>query len=265
MVKPVQYAVRNYVKGDEIALAKNSSECFGPVTPRRLVEWYRRNGVRPEDIFVGIINGKLVSGVNFVFKRLHHGEGTYLQTAGVSGVCTDSDYRCRGIISNLMRLALDKSRQQGLSNASLYTGLDNSAHRIYERLGFVDVLTWRTYIKYADYPFFFARWLRELNRNLRDSKVAVNRLEGWERSVKIALSDVGTLAFRFRKNHFRRLSKPPRRADIELSTDLETYAKIRRGVVQWEEAVKDGKLSLTRGEQADVEMLKRILRWKWDD
>jgi ribosomal protein S18 acetylase RimI-like enzyme len=265
MTKPTQYTVRNYVKGDEIALARNSSECFGPVTPRRLMEWFRRNGVRPEDIFVGIVDGKLVSGVNFVFKRLHHGEGVYLQTAGVSGVCTDSDYRCKGIVSNLMKLALDKSRQQGLSNASLYTGLDNSAHRIYERLGFVDVLTWRTYIKYTDYPFSFARWLRELNQSLKSSKVARKRLEGWDKSVRIVLSDVGTLAFRFEKNRFLRLPKPPKKADIELSTDLKTYVKIRRGVVQWEDVVKDGCLSLTKGERADVEMLQRILRWKWDE
>jgi hypothetical protein len=104
-----------------------------------------------------------------------------------------------------------------------------------------------------------------LNRSLKGSKAAVKRLESWEKSVKIMLSDVGTLAFRLRKNRFQRLSKPPKKADIELSTDLETYVKIRRGVVQWEEAVKDGRLSLTKGERADVEMLKRILRWKWDE
>ena len=261
----MRYKVRNYVKGDEIAVAKILSECFGPVAPRRLVEWYRRNDVHPEDTFVGIVDGKLVSSVDLVSKGLHHGEGAYLQTAGVSGVCTDSDYRCRGIVSNLMKLAFDKSRQRGLSNASLYTGLDNSAHRIYERLGFVDVMTWRTYMKYMDYPFLFARWLRELNRSLKDSKAAVKRLEGWGKSAKIVLKDVGTLAFRFKKNHFQRLAKPPKRTNIELSTDLETYAKIRRGVVQWEDAVKDGKLSVIKGEPTDVEMLKRILRWKWDE
>lgn len=248
-----------------MALARIFSECFGPVTPRRLMNWYRRENVHPEDIFVGIVNGKLVSSVGLESKCLHHGEGVYLKTAGVSGVCTDSDYRCRGIVSNLMKLALDRSRQHGFSNASLYTGLDFSAHRIYERLGFVDVLTWRIYMKYADYPFLFARWLRELNRSLKDSKMAVRKLEGWEKSVIIELEGVGALAFRFRNNHFQRLSKRPRKADLELFTDLETYAKIRRSVVQLEEAVKDGKVSVKKGDPADVEMLKRILRWKWDE
>jgi len=141
--KPIVYAIRNYLKGDEVALSRIFSECFGPTTPRRLKEWYRSQDVRPEDVFVGTVDGKLVSCVEQVPKRLHHGEGVYLKTAGISGVCTDSDFRCKGIVSNLMKTALEKNRQNGLSNASLYTGLDISAHRIYERLGFVDVLTWR--------------------------------------------------------------------------------------------------------------------------
>jgi hypothetical protein len=104
-----------------------------------------------------------------------------------------------------------------------------------------------------------------LNQSLKSSKVARKRLEGWDKSVRIVLSDVGTLAFRFEKNRFLHLPKPPKKADIELSTDLKTYVKIRRGVVQWEDVVKGGWLSLTKGERADVEMLQRILRWKWDE
>jgi len=263
--KPVQYMIRNLVKGDEEALCKNFSECFGPTTPRRLREWYRSHGVRFEDVFVGVVDKKLVSSAEIVFYQLHHGEGVYLKTAGVSGVCTDSDYRRKGILSNLMKTALEKNRQKGLSNASLYTGLDFPAHRIYERLGFVDVLTWRTYVKYLDYPYLFSVWLRYLNRSLKDSKVAARKLEGWEKSVAIRLTDVGTLSFRFRKNRFKRLAKPPKRVDIEFSTNLETYVKIRRNVLKWEDAVKDGKLAVAKGTPSDIEMFKRILHWRWDE
>ncbi len=229
------------------------------------MEWYRSLGVRPEDIFIGVVDRKLVSSVELVAEQLHHGEGVYIKTAGISGVCTDSDYRCRGIVSNLMRIALEQSKARGLSNASLYTGLDIPAHRIYERLGFVDILTWRTFIKYLDFPAVFARWLRQLNRSLKGSKIAMRKLEGWDRSVAVRLEDVGTLSFRFRKNHFQRLTKPPRLVDIEFSTDLETYMKLRRGVVQWEDAVKTGKLKVIRGNASDIGMLKRILRWIWED
>ena len=265
MKKPMRYTVRNFVKGDEVALAGIFSECFGPTTPRRLKEWYRSQGVRPEDVFVGVIDGKPISCVELVFKHLHHGEGVHVKTAGISGVCTNSDYRCRGIVSNLMKMALEKSRQNGLSNASLYTGLDIPAHRIYERLGFVDILTWRTYVRYSNYPYLFGVWLRYLNRSLKDSKVAAKKLDGWEKSVAIRLKDVGTLSFRFRKSRFERLAKPPKRVDIEFSTDLETYVKIRRNVIQWEDAVKDRKLIVTRGDRPEIEMLKRIFHWRWDE
>ena len=265
MEKPFKYSVRNYVKGDEAALARIFSECFGPTTPRLIKEWYRGLDVKPEDIFVGIVDGELTSGVELVFKEIHHGEGIYIRTAGVSGVCTDSDYRRKGIVSNLMKIALEKSETRGLSNASLYTGLDIPAHRIYERLGFVDIMTFRTYLKYIDYPAVFSRWVRELNQSLKGSKIAAKRLDGWEKSVIIRLQDIGALSFRFRKNRFQRLTKVPKLADIEFSTDLETYVKVRRGVILWEDAVKDGRLTVTKGDPEDIEMFRRILSWRWDN
>jgi hypothetical protein len=214
---------------------------------------------------VCVVDGKLVSHVNMEFKQLDHGEGVHLKTAGIAGVCTDSDYRRRGIVTNLMKLTLDDVRQRGVSNASLFTGLDLPAVRIYRRLGFVDVLTWRAYIKYIDYPSIFAKWLRALNRLVKDSKMAAGRLQDWEKSVVVRLNDVSPLSFRFHKGRFQRLKKPPRRPNIEFYSDLQTYSRIVRGVVQWEGAVKEGKLTVNRGEAADIEMFKRILHWRWDD
>jgi len=263
--KPVPYTVRHYLKGDEVAIARIFSECFQPLTPSRIRQWHRNSGIRPEDVFIGIVDGKLVSHVDVVFKQLHHGEGIYLKTAGIGGVCTDSDYRKKGIVTNLMKLALDHGQQKGASNASLYTGLDIPAHKLYQRLGFVDIMTWRNYIKYIDYPSVFANWLRHLNRSLKDSKIAARKLEGWEKSVVVQLSEVGMLSFRVKGKRFQRLKKPPRRVDVEFSTDTQTYTKIVQGVVRWEEAVEAGKLILKRGDPVDIEMLKRILRWNWGD
>jgi len=263
--KPVQYVVRNYRKGDETHLAKLFSECFGPTTARLLKQWYRREKVLPEHIFIGEANGKPVSSVELVSKQLHLGEGVFSKTGGISGVCTDSDYRKKGIVSNLMKLTLEYAENSGVSNASLFTGLDIPAHRIYQRFGFVDIMTGRTYIKYLNYPAIFAKWVRIINRSLKDSKIARRKLEVWEKSVTIKLQEVGTLAFRFRKGHFQRLAKAPRKADIEFSSDLQTYVKIMRNVLTWEDAVKTKKLVVEKGEAADIEMLQRILHWRWDD
>jgi len=257
--------VRHYTKGDEAHLAKLFSECFGHVTPRLLMQWYRRLKVSPEHIFIGEADGRPVSSVEVVFKQLHLGEGVFSKTGGISGVCTDSDYRKKGIVTNLMKLSLESAKNSGVSNASLFTGLDIPAHRIYQRLGFVDIMTGRSYIKYLDYPTIFAKWVRRLNRAFKDSKIARRKLEGWEKSAAIQLREVGTLAFRFSRGHFRTLRKAPKTADIEFSTDLETYTKIMRNVLTWEDAVKAQKLVVKRGEAVDIDMFLRILHWRWDD
>jgi len=264
--KTVRYVVRNYRKGDEAQLAKIYSECFGPTTPRRLKQWHRMSRVLPEHIFVGEVDAKPVSCVEMVFKKLHLGEGVYLKTGGISGVCTDSDYRKKGIVTNLMKLCLNCAESNGASNSSLYTGLDIPAHRIYSRLGFVDIMTPRDYIKYFDFPFVFAQGIRMLNRQLKNSKIATRKLQGWEKSVTLELNEVGSFAFRFRRGRFERLKKPSRNPDIVLSTDIITFTHIiREGVLDWEHIVKTRKLTWKHGEPVDIEMLKRILRWAWGD
>ena len=265
MDKAVEFKVRNFQRGDEVCLAKLFSECFGPTTPRQLSEWLGKSEVAPEDIFVGVVDGKLVSHVNVEFRRLDHGEGVHLKTAGIAGVCTDSDYRRKGTMTHLMKHALESARQKGVSNASLFTGLDFPAVRIYRRFGFIDIVTWRTYIKYVDYPAFFARWLRVVNRCLKCSKIMARKLEGWEKSVVIRLKEVGALSFRFRRGRFHRLKEPPKHPDVEFYSDLETYARIVHGAIQWDDAVKEGKLRVSIGETADVKMFRRIVLWRWDE
>jgi len=263
--KPVQYSVRNYQKGDEDALAKIFSECFGHVTPTLIRRWHRRATIRPEDVFIGVANGKVVSHVNTEEKQLHHGEGVFIKTAGVAGVCTDSDHRKKGILTNLLSLALRHAKQEGFSNASLYTDTDGPGHGIYQRCGFVDIATARSYLKYIDYPFIFARWVRYLNIALKDSKLATRKLEGWDKTVAARITEVGVLSFRFRNKRFQHLKKAPKKPDIQFYTDLQTYAKILRGAVQWEDAVETRKLTVQRGEPADIQILRRILKWDWRD
>jgi len=263
--KDTRYLVRNYKKGDEERLAQIYSECFGPTTPRSVKTWHRRVGIQPKHIFIAEVEGKLVSSVTLEFKKLHVGEGVYLKTEGIAGVCTDSDYRRKGIVTNLMKQALNYAKQNGVSNSALFTDLDIPAHRIYSRLGFIDITTFQGFIKYFDYQFVFKRWIRWLNRLLKHAKIAQRKLQGWEKSVVIELKDIGTLCFRFKRGRFQALKKPPKMPDIVFSTDVRTYTRITWGAIDWEEAVKTGKLVLKRGEPADIKMLIRILRWIWEE
>ena len=265
MNKPKKYLVRNYKKGDEIDLAKIFSEAFGPITPRQLLQWYSREKIRPKDVFVAEVDGKLVSVVEMTSRRLHIGEKSYLRIGAVAGVCTDSDHRKKGIATNVMRKALELTKNKGVSSASLYTELDNPARRIYERLGFIDLMVFRTFIKYLDFHSFFTNWIRRRNRRLRDSKIAKRMLEGWDKTIVINIKEVGALSFQFKKGRFRVLRKVPRKIDVEFSTDLQTYTKIWWNVLPWEEAVKDKRLVLQRGGQEDIELFKRFLHWRWED
>ncbi len=263
--KDPKYLVRNYKKGDEPRLAEIYSECFSPTTQRKVEKWLRRAKVPSEHIFVGDVEGRLVSSVDLDFKKLHLGEEVYLKTGGIAGVCTDSDYRRKGIVTNIMSQALDYIKKMGVSNSALFTGLDIPAHRIYSRLGFIDIATFQSYLKYFDYPFVFQRWIRRRNRLLKHSKIARKLLQGWEKSVVIELTDVGTFCFRFKRGRFQRLKKSPRKPDIVFSTDVSTYTKIRWGAIEWEEAAKTKKLVVKQGIPKDVAMLVRILKWMWEE
>lgn len=261
----IKYLIRNYKSGDEVCLAKIYSECFSPLTARVVEKWHRRAGVLPEHVFVGEVEGKLVSSVVLEYKKLHHGEEVYLKTGGIAAVCTDSDYRRKGIMTNLMKQALNYARQRGVSNSALFTDVDNPAHRIYSHLGFVDVATDKAFIKYLDYPFVFKRWIRRRNRLLKYAKAAQRKLRGWEKSVVVKLTDVGTLCFRFKRGRFQVLKKPPSRPDVVVSTDVQTFDRIRWTAIRWEHAVESGKLVVEKGEVEDVKMFKRVLRWMWEE
>ncbi len=263
--KDVEYEIRNYKKGDEVPLAEIYSECFDPITARIVKKWHRRAGILPKHIFIGEVEGRVVSSIVLEFRKLHLGEEVYLKTGGVAGVCTDSDYRRKGVMTNLMKKALDYTKQNGVSNSALFTDLDIPAHRIYSRIGFIDIKTEKSFIKYLDYPFVFKRWIRRRNRLLKYAKIARRKLQGWEKSVVIELQAVGTLCFQFKLGRFQVLKKPPKTPDIVFSTAIPTYTRLCWGVIEWEEAVETGKLVVRRGEPADIKMLKRILKWMWEE
>ena len=152
---------------DEAQIAQILSECFGPVTPRQLRRWLDKPGVKD---FVCEVEGKTVSHIDIEFKDLHLGEGVYLKTGGIGGVCTCSEYRRKGVMTDIMQQTLDYIKNTGVSNSALYTGLMLPAHRIYERSGFCDVQTWPFYLKILDFPYVFRLWLRDLNRSIKTSR-----------------------------------------------------------------------------------------------
>jgi len=248
---------------DDAKLAQILSECFGPTTPRQVRRWIKQSGGKS---FVLDVEGdEVVSSVGIEYKELHLGEGVHVKTAGIGGVCTCSDYRRKGIMTNLLRQSLNYTKSSGVSNSTLYTGLTLPAHRIYQRLGFCDVQTWLFYVKFLDYPYVFRTWLRELNRYLKCSKIAREVLRDWNRSVVFELEKVGPQPFRFQHSRFQKLKKPPRFPDLAISMSIETLIRVMWGAIKFEDATKTGKMLVKRGTEADLRVLRKVLIQTWDD
>jgi GNAT superfamily N-acetyltransferase len=247
---------------DDVRLAQILSECFGPITCRQMRRWIRQASGKN---FVVEVEDEVVSQVEIDVKELHLGEGVYLKTGGIGGVCTCSDHRRKGIMTDLLQQSLIYVKNSGISNTALYTGLTLPAHRIYQHLGYCDVQTWPFFVKYLDYPYVFRTWLRELNRYLKSSKIARNMLQDWRRSIVFELEKVGAQSFRFHGGRFQKLSKPPKSPDIIIVTSAETLTKVMWGAIKFEDAIKTGKMLVKRGSEADMRMLKKVLIRIWDD
>jgi len=247
---------------DETQIARILSECFGPVTPRQLSRWLDKPGVKD---FVCEVEGKTVSHIDIEFKDLHLGEGVYLKTGGIGGVCTCSDYRRRGLMTDMMQQTLEYIKKANVSNSALYTGLRLPAHRIYQRSGFCDVQTWPFYVKILNFTYVFRRWLRDINRAIKVSNIAQRTLHDWNRIIVLELKDLGVQSIRLNSGHFRRLAKSPRPADIVIATSWETLLRIMWGELKFEDAIATGKIQMKKGSAYDSRMLKKILTSIWDE
>ena len=257
------YVVREARKGkDEVQIARILSECFGPVTPGQLSQWMWKPEVRT---FVCEVDGAVASHINVVFKELHLGEGVYSKTGGIGGVCTCSEFRRKGLITSLMRQTLDYVRNSGVSNSGLYTGLMLPAHRIYERNGFCDVTTMSSYVKILDFAYAFRLWLRDINRDIKVSRIAQKTLQGWNRTIVFQFEEFGAQSFYFNRGRFHRVRKPPKNADIVIATSLEMLFRATQGEFRFEEATKTGKIQVKQGTDADLQMLRRILTRMWNE
>ena len=253
---------------DEAGIARIFSECFAPTAPRMIKGWMRqekKDAEGTERFFVAEADGKMMGNVSVALRKLHLGEGIYVPTLGVLSVATPSEYRKKGIATNLMKHSLAYGDAIGFSNASLYTRLLFPAHRIYERLGFRDIETAPVYIKFLDYDFYFRRWIKDLNRFLKTSDIAKTTLQNWDRSVVFELGKAGTYAVRFKQSRIQKLSKPPKSAHICMETSAEALARVMFGEIELEDAAKMGLIQLKKGTEADLKILRKVLLGIWDE
>ena len=263
MPENMQYVIREAQKDKDAAkIARILSECFGPVTPRQLNQWMAKPGVK---LLVCEAKSNVISNIGVEPQELHVGEGVYVRTGAIGGVCTCSEHRRKGIMTDMMRQTLDYVRNSGVSTSSLYTGLMLPAHRIYERSGFCDVQTWPFYVKILDFQYVFRVWLRELNRAIKVSRIAKEILRDWNRTVLFRLEELGVQSIRFSGGHFRRMRKSPKNADVDITISYRTLLQIMWGGLEFEDARKTALIGINRGTEDDLLMLRKILTRIWDE
>ena len=136
---------RFYEQGDEEGIVRVMRECFKTYREWGLTanEWLKLakidEGFDKSNALVAEHDGKIVGHVQIITRELRICN-TYVKTGGIANVSTDPNYRGKGIATNLLKIAINKIKEMGLSLSSLFTDYTSNAHRIYRRLGFTDTL-----------------------------------------------------------------------------------------------------------------------------
>jgi len=143
-VVKVRVMFRVYKAGDEGGIVSLLRECFSSYREWGLTvsDWFN---LRSDDpgfldslVFVAEDDGTIAGHVQAVLKDLRV-DGRCMSFGGIANVATKPSYRGRGIASNLLRMAHDSLRNMEIHLAMLYTGLRGVPHRVYRRLGYVDL------------------------------------------------------------------------------------------------------------------------------
>ncbi|MEE2658303.1 MAG: GNAT family N-acetyltransferase [Candidatus Latescibacterota bacterium] len=90
---------------------------------------------RPEHNPVAVVDGRIVGALRIWDRQLHVGE-TPVRIAGIGGVCTDPDFRGRGIASALTNRAQHFMSREGFDLGLLFSWVPA---RFYRRLGWASI------------------------------------------------------------------------------------------------------------------------------
>jgi len=164
MPKP-RVVIRLATQRDAPALTRVFRDAYGPIPTAAIRRWMRSKDCR-KDFLVAVVDGVVASSVNIQYRELLI-DGVPIRTGGIAGVATHGAYRHRGLATRLMKEALRRIRDRGVSNASLFTGFNLPAIRIYRRFGYSEVSAWRSFedvrrpMEWMKGRFAFrGRWLR---------------------------------------------------------------------------------------------------------
>lgn len=169
-----------------------------------------------------------------------------IKGVGIGNVHIKANQRGKGLGTELMRRFINSPRIKNKNILSLFTLKRGLAHRMYLRLGFVDLYSWDSAIKILDFEKLFQKNIR---RSLKNA-LGEGLLEKKEYNKPYMLE--------FQVNPYKPLWVSGKGKDISfrktkastiIKTDIATMAKIWSGQINIHEAEQIGLLSIagTRG------------------
>ncbi len=176
--------VRRATPRDAPALARVYRDAYGPVSTRDVRTWMRRPEARREYL-VAVVDGVVASSVSIEYLDLLV-DGVRVRTGGIAGVATHGAHRRRGLATRLMREAHRRIRARGISNATLFTGYDLPAIRIYRRLGYTETSDWHDRYEALRPVEWIKGRFEYRGKWLRTASYGKPILSGWERRVLLA-------------------------------------------------------------------------------
>ena len=106
--------------------------CFSDVDPKDIVECFYNEGFA---ILLALIDDQIV-GLAGLFKRNVEFNGKRIVVGGIGGVCTQENFRRKGIASKLICRGLEVLKDKKCDVACLNTDLSKTVYKLYEKNGF---------------------------------------------------------------------------------------------------------------------------------
>jgi len=129
----------------ELARVTFGKQAGAIAATEEFTRWYvRRPGMRPELCLCALAGKEMVSNVFVTLQEVQLG-GRLLRAGLIDTVMTRPDYQRRGWATALLERAAAHMRDSGAALSLLYTVPDSPAYKLYNRLGYVDVMRVRYY------------------------------------------------------------------------------------------------------------------------
>jgi len=142
----VRVVIRRAGPRDVPALRLLYTHAFQPTASRDVRRWMTQV---PCEVLVAVVDGVVASTVATEHRALLV-DGVRIRTGGIAGVATLWEYRGRGLATRLLLEAHQRLRARGVSNASLFTGHNLPAIRIYRRHGYTEESDWVSFQDIAE-------------------------------------------------------------------------------------------------------------------